>query len=90
MQVDVMEKERIVSLLNDLQHGIFYDQMTDFAENFACLAEALEQIAVRISDGRRHGFNQILAAILHACENKDYLLMADLIEFELKPFLQGV
>ncbi len=33
------------------------------------------------------GFNRILQGSMQAVQNKDYLLLADILEFRLKPFL---
>lgn len=83
-------KERVNELINliDLtQNQLFDEQLHLFLANFINLPTLLERIFLELPSECRQQFNQILLALLQAHENKDYLLLIDLLEFELKPYL---
>ncbi len=80
-------KEQVNLLIDAIQQHLFNDHLCEFSNYFAELPNLCEKIFPELASAYHSQFNQILLALLQAYENKDYLLVADLLEFELKPCL---
>ena len=79
----------IIEKIGNIQSSVFGYEVGALPNNVASVfSEALADRMVDASDaGRVIAFNRIMAACLGALGDKDYLLLADLLEYELKPFL---
>ncbi len=82
-----MTNQDIFSIISELQNDIFNSQFRNFPNKFGAFAESLAVIFHSSPTSHSKAFNRILLALIHAYENKDYLLVADTLEFELKPLL---
>ncbi len=79
--------DAIIIHINHLQTLVFNREMaalnpalTDFINELSTLLPAFKEEQVQT-------FNEILSLLNIAISNQDYLLMADLLEYEMKPFL---
>jgi hypothetical protein len=85
-----MENEDILALIYELQLDIFDGQFQVLSEKLASLSTGLNSVYRAIPAKNQQYFKQILLALLKAFESRDYLLLADILEFELKPLLVDV
>lgn len=80
--------EQVLVAINKLQDTVFDYQIINISEDFINLVNELEHITPYISENNMEIYNnRILLPMLRAFENQDYLLLADLAEHELKPFI---
>lgn len=80
--------EQMLVVINKLQDTVFDDQIMNIKQDFINLVNELERITPYVSKNTMEAYNnQILLPMLRAFENQDYLLLADLAEYELKPFI---
>lgn len=77
----------ILSMIGDIQDNIFSYRVDTLPYKMLPLVEALMSGngALVVNDLPR--LQGVLKALLDSYEKKDYLLIADLLEFELKPLL---
>lgn len=75
--------------IRQLQKDIFaYNIELVPAQLSSLMTSILDKGAFELSDITRvQRFNQIMQASLEALQNQDYLLLADIIEYELKKIL---
>ncbi|MGE5390767.1 MAG: hypothetical protein ACM3PE_06850 [Deltaproteobacteria bacterium] len=80
---------QIIEAINEAQKLIFdYNVSTLPNRVMELMAATIEQPAFDITDGAKLvRFNKIMEACLQAMQNQDYLLLADVMEYELKPLL---
>lgn len=80
--------EQVLVSINKLQDAVFDYQTINISEDFIKLVNELELITPYVSENIIGEYNnRILLPMLRAFENQDYLLLADLAEYELKPFI---
>ncbi|GEM_PF-5392715 len=80
--------EQMLIAINKLQDTVFDYQTINISEDFIKLVNELEHITPYVSENIMEVYNnRILLPMLQAFENQDYLLLADLAEYELKPFI---
>lgn len=77
----------VLTLIDTLQQDIFTYRLADFSSNMLRLIEMLTVWAKAGFPSRQTALNVILKKALDSYEKKDYLLLADVLEFELKPLL---
>ena len=80
-------KEEFNLLIDSMQQHLFQEKLHEFSNCYAQLPSLCESVFPKLATAYHPQFNQILLALLQAYGNKDYLLVADLLEFELKPCL---
>lgn len=80
---DNME-QRMIALIDTLQQDIFAYHIEDFSNNMMRL---IEMLTIWVKGDSPSEMNVILKKTLDSYEKKDYLLLADVLEFELKPLL---
>ena len=80
---------RFNELINQIETNIFTHDVDLVAVQINDLMmDIMEKEIVSQNDvSKIQGFNRILQSSLQAVQNKDYLLLADILEFRLKPFL---
>lgn len=80
---------QIQGAMDTLQRDIFAYKTDNIpAQLSAMMTAILEAPAFDINDMQKiRDFNLLLQLSLQALQNQDYLLLADLIEFRIKPFL---
>jgi hypothetical protein len=79
--------EELLTMIDDIQGSVFDYQLKRLSELIIQLVEKLMVLASSLPTDKQVAMNKVLTAILNSYENKDYLLMADLLEYELKPLL---
>jgi hypothetical protein len=81
--MDIFEK------IDNIQASVFDYEVATVPNNVAnVFSETLAGGYVDAANAERVGaLNRVMAACLDALGRKDYLLLADLLEYELKPFL---
>lgn len=83
--------ERVLVAINKLQDTVFDYQIINISDDFINLVNVLEYITPYISVNTMETYNNwVLLPMLRAFENQDYLLLADLAEYELKPFIRKI
>ncbi|MDR3592567.1 MAG: hypothetical protein P4N41_23160 [Negativicutes bacterium] len=82
-----MEDQDIFSRIQELQTDIFDARIDVLPGKFASLSTGLAASCRSIPSRSEPYFRQILLALLRAYESRDFLLLADVLEFELKPLL---
>jgi len=82
---------QIAARINETQKMIFdYDVSTLPNRLMELMAAIIEQPAFDMTDGSKLVFfNKIMETSLQAMQNQDYLLLADIMEYKLKPFLNS-
>ena len=75
--------------IDNIQASVFDYEVGTVPNNVASVfSDVLAGGRVDASDAPRVvALNRVMAACLEALGRKDYLLLADLLEYELKPFL---
>jgi hypothetical protein len=83
----IMEDQDILSMIYDLQVDIFNGQFNALPRKFASFSTGLKSIYRSIPSQHELYFKQSLLMLIQAFENRDYLLVADILEFKLKTLL---
>jgi hypothetical protein len=79
-----------IVLIDEIQHDVFDYRLDAFSHHFLRLIDLLA-IGTQALDKQERGLLEpILNAMLHAYERKDYLMIADLLFFELRPLLAPI
>ena len=78
----------IIQYIDKAQENIFKYNIQEMSDNIANMSIELEKIIINLEDKDRNLLLQIFEYINIALSNKDYLLCADLLEYELKPLMK--
>ncbi|MDU4959247.1 MAG: hypothetical protein E6X17_01085 [Sporomusaceae bacterium] len=78
------------TLIAESQLAIFSYRLDLFTERFLELIDLLTAGMQSLTVEEQENLNSVLQVLLTAYEGKDYLLVADLLEFELKPLIGTV
>jgi hypothetical protein len=77
---------KLFAAIDRLQEEVFAYRPAEINAAFLELVDALEYWVVHIFRAEeRSALNRLLELLLAAFDNKDYLLVADLAEYELRP-----
>jgi hypothetical protein len=74
----------ILTLIDDIQSNIFAYKIELLSKQVIQLSEEMATWVSFLSENDQNTLNIVLNAILASYEKKDYLMLADLMEFELK------
>lgn len=77
----------IIENINELEEEIYSIDQEEINEKFTKLVNSLENNISKIN-GDISIFNNILTNILVAYTNKDYILLFDILESNLRPFIE--
>lgn len=80
----------IWNMMDSVEEAVFAFEVAKIGANFGQLVEQLMPLMAGLDETRLLEVNQVLTAMLAAMENKDYLYLADLLHYELRPFLNRV
>lgn len=72
----------------NIQEKIFRNQFKEVQADVVSGSELLANVASLLSEKDLKVYNEIILEILLSIQKSDLLLLADLLEFKLKPFLQ--
>jgi len=81
--------EAIQVIVDEMENDIFQLDFKAVGYGMVNLIEELAQIDELLSYDQKQMFNEILGYLNIAYENKDYLLLADLLRYELLRFLNS-
>ena len=79
--------KELLECFDRTQDDIFAGRFKQADEGVVEAIELLAVAAESIPPARLPDFNKIMLNIIDAREKNDYLLLADLLEYKLKPFL---
>ncbi len=81
--------EPMEAAINNIQEKIFSFDTGNIPREIAeILARILEGRAIETEDPRQiQNLNEMMNTVFSAITNHDYLLLADVLEYQLKPFL---
>lgn len=79
--------DTLLTSIEEIQNAIFAYEIERFTNQFVKLTDLLIAGMQGLSAQDQAVLNPVLNAILASYEHKDYLLLADLLEYELKPLL---
>lgn len=74
--------------IDEIERLIFGFQIPEAMQEFAALTEELVLVSGSLPQAKLETLLLIITAVNSALTNKDYLLFNDLLEYELKPFMQ--
>ncbi|SHH83309.1 hypothetical protein [Clostridium grantii] len=80
---------KVIEYIEDAQQSIFKYNISEITENIGNICNELEDLIKEFEDKDREQLNEILYYINMSLTNKDYLLCADVLEYELKYFLEN-
>ena len=78
----------IIQEMDLLQEKIFGDYQIECSKDIISISEKIQSLAIHLDEERQKYLLELLKHKLIALENKDHLLLADILEYELKPFLK--
>lgn len=78
--------------INNIQKAIFDYEVANIANNtVSVFTEIIESRAAHAGDANfLNRLNSLMGLCLMAMQNKDYLLLADQLEYQLKPLIGGI
>jgi hypothetical protein len=77
----------LLTMIEDIQNNIFSYTLDPLSQQMLGLVETLTSGVIGLAVQNQIQLNAVLNALLDSYGKKDYLLIADLLEFELKPLL---
>lgn len=80
---------KLSSMIDQVENQIFeFDVAALPASVSDLMAAIIETSAIDVSDPRVLGtFNKVMTSSLQAMQNRDYLLLADIIHYDLMPLI---
>jgi hypothetical protein len=79
-------QQKLFAAIDQYQEDVFEYRPAEMAASFMAMVDALEYWVANIFRPEANTrLNRLLEVMLTAYQNKDYLLVADLAEYELKP-----
>ncbi|WP_346353481.1 hypothetical protein [Azotosporobacter soli] len=83
-----MRENNILETITAFQEALFSGELTELGEHFAKIADALGSWSACLTEERQMQLVALLESVLKAFANQDYLLVADLLEYQLLPFVK--
>lgn len=77
----------LLELIDNMQKDVFSYHLVGLAGKMLKLSEGLALESGNLTVPERTKLNTILHTLLESYSKKDYLLVADVLEYELKPLL---
>jgi len=82
--------DAIMMHINHLQTLVFSREMATLTTALSGFIDELSTLLMALKEEQVQTLNEILSLLNIAISNHDYLLMADLLEYEMKPFLMNM
>ena len=79
--------ESIINNIGQIQEEIFKNYSADCIQEIIKVAEEIQNLLPNLNIERQSHIIELLRHLLLALDNKDYLLVADILEYEFKPLL---
>ncbi len=80
----------MIDIIDRLQEDIFKYEMQGVNTEISSLIGGITRLMAGITHSQTATLNEILKYITTGMQNQDYLLVADILEYELKPFIKGL
>jgi len=80
----------LVEKIDNIQKAIFDYEIANVAGNIVSVfQETIDTQTIDVKNPQvLNQFNQLMGECMSALQNKDYLLLADLLEYRMKPMLK--
>jgi hypothetical protein len=78
----------IIETIDAIQEKIFQYDVKETGSMLAGLIEQLSSLLPGLEEQRITDLNDILSTMMAALQNADYLLVADLLKYELEPYVR--
>lgn len=78
----------VYETMEAIEEHLFRYEVRQATAQLPDLIDALASLAAGMSEAQLSRLNAILTSINEALANQDYVLMADILRFELRPLLQ--
>jgi len=77
-------------LLQEVQQAMLHYDIARASQHLVELFDALLQVEHQLADSQQEKFQAILQQLNWAMQNQDYLLTADLLEYEIRPLISRI
>lgn len=77
-------------LLQEVQQTMLHYDIAGASQHLVELFDALLQVEHQLPDSHQEKFQAILQQLNLAMQNQDYLLTADLLEYEIRPLISRI
>mgnify|MGYP001203675311 CR=1 FL=1 len=84
----MIENSQLFLELNEVEKYIFSYDINEAFSKLASVVDSLHAVTQRENNKETEKINTVFQKINEAIEKKDFLLVADLIEYQLKPTLK--
>ncbi len=78
----------ILENIDEIQDSVFNFSIAIAKEKILVLIDQISKLIIHVVNINLPDLNKILTKLMNGMENNDYLFIADVLEFELKPFLE--
>ena len=82
-------QEMLSKWIDDTQDKIFSYHFNEAGQEMLTGIELLARVAADLPEKRLAEFNGIMTSAMAALQKYDYLLLADILEYKFKPFMQS-
>ncbi len=83
-------RQTLEKWIESTQNKIFAYQFKEAGQEVLSGVELFAGVAGGLPKGRIEEFNSLIAGLLSALQKNDYLLLADILEYNIKPFLHSI
>ena len=83
-------REDFIEYLDDVQNMIFSHDFQNASKTFVDKMYLWEKVISTMTEENIMGFNNIMLEVFTAQQKEDFLLMADLFEYRVKPFITSL
>lgn len=85
--VTVVEK-KLASQIEDLRNSLFLSEMKDFNEILVKCLDIIDAKSKKMDNKQKQVFNEAMKNLSFAMQDNDYLLVTDILKFEILPCLE--
>lgn len=82
--------KNLESWINDVQEKVFSQSFQEVGNEVVAGNELLALFAQNLSENSLKSYNEIISEFIFALQKSDFLLLADILEFHLKPFCKSI
>lgn len=84
-----MLKFELEKKIDYIEESVFLGKFNEILTNVLSIAETIDNNKQLTENNFEESWKQILYYIMVSLENKDYLLVSDILKYELKPMLNN-
>lgn len=82
--------EALINNIDQIQEEIFKSYSAECIEQIINIAEEIQKLLPNLNIEKQSHIIELLRHLMLALDNKDYLLVGDILEYEFKPLLKIV